>query len=66
MDLLASIAELRKQIEGMDRPGSLPPPGQPLPMEEVYYPIPCKRLITYANVLMHVRLHSCVEVAVDG
>ncbi|KAK9909945.1 hypothetical protein WJX75_009855 [Coccomyxa subellipsoidea] len=34
VDLLASIAELRKQIEGMDRPGSLPPPGQPLPMEE--------------------------------
>ena len=33
VDLLASIAELRKQIEGLDRPDSLPPPGQPLPME---------------------------------
>ncbi|BDA42462.1 hypothetical protein COCOBI_03-3520 [Coccomyxa sp. Obi] len=34
VDLLASIAELRKQIEGMDRPDGLPPPGQPLPLEE--------------------------------
>ncbi|CAL8467867.1 g7405 [Coccomyxa elongata] len=40
VDLLASIAELRKQIEGMDRPDGLPPPGQPLPLEEEAQMIP--------------------------
>lgn len=39
VDLLASIAELRKQIEGMQRPNDLPPPGQPLPIEVDIHPL---------------------------
>lgn len=35
MELLASIAEVKSQIEGLDRPQGLPPPGQLLPPLEV-------------------------------
>ena len=33
MDLLQSIMELGKQINGLQRPADLPPPGQSLPLE---------------------------------
>ena len=65
VDLLASIAELRKQIEGMDRPDSLPPPGQPLPMEEVCSYSTTKYIMTYADVMVHVCLHSVPHATVN-
>ena len=43
VDLLQSILELGRQINGLQRPADLPPPGQSLPLEtelesEVRYP----------------------------
>lgn len=35
VELLVSIAEVKSQIEGLERPQGLPPPGQALPPLEV-------------------------------
>ena len=50
VDLLQSIMELGRQINGLQRPADLPPPGQGLPLDIELESEVCSRSVSFKQV----------------